>query len=299
MNMEELIEKNELELTDIYKEIDKICRYNSKKVLEAFHKNQVSESHFNSTTGYGYNDEGRDTIEKVFADVFKCEDALVRGQFISGTHALAITLSALLRPNDTMISITGAPYDTLQTVIGCGAEASQSSLKAYGIKYEQIELIDNEEYMSPSNYLFARNYTIIMSNLYYIEKELNKWYKLVKDKTKERVCVVHNNLKKDNFFRGKKNILTGWDNYLVDTPVLDIYKLYRSEYNNVDMEYLLKVYNENNKLNEEEIILFNILISMPLNTNEELNEYDKVKEIKSCLFYTYKTSNFIKSNVFN
>lgn len=164
---------------------------------------------------------------------------------------------------------------------------------------KKIELIDNEEYMSPSNYLFARNYSIIISNLYYIEKELNKWYKLVKDKTKERVCVVHNNLKKDNFFRGKKNILTGWDNFLVDTPVLDIYKLYRSEYNNVDMEYLLKVYNENNKLNEEEIILFNILISMPLNTNEELNEYDKVKEIKSSLFYTYKTSNFIKSNVFN
>ena len=164
---------------------------------------------------------------------------------------------------------------------------------------KKIELIDNEEYMSPSNYLFARNYSIIISNLYYIEKELNKWYKLVKDKTKERVCVVHNNLKKDNFFRGKKNILTGWDNFLVDTPILDIYKLYRNEYNNVDMEYLLKVYNENNKLNEEEIILFNILISMPLNTNEELNEYDKVKEIKSCLFYTYKTSNFIKSNVFN
>lgn len=164
---------------------------------------------------------------------------------------------------------------------------------------KKIELIDNEEYMSPSNYLFARNYTIIMSNLYFIEKELNKWYKLVKDKTKERVCVVHNNLKKDNFFRGKKNILTGWDNYLVDTPVIDIYKLYRSEYNNVDMEYLLKVYNENNKLNDEEIILFNILISMPLNINEELNEYDKVKEIKSNLFYIYKTSNFIKSNIFN
>ncbi len=164
---------------------------------------------------------------------------------------------------------------------------------------KKIELIDNEEYMSPSNYLFARNYSIIISNLYYIEKELNKWYKLVKDKTKERVCVVHNNLKKDNFFRGKKNILTGWDNFLVDTPILDIYKLYRNEYNNVDMEYLLKVYNENNKLNEEEIILFNILISMPTSINEELNEYDKVKEIKSSLFYTYKTSNFIKSNVFN
>ena len=105
MNIEELIEKNELELTGIYKEIDKICRYNSKKVLEAFHKNQVSESHFNSTTGYGYNDEGRDTIEKVFADVFKCEDALVRSQFISGTHALTVCLFGLLRPKDILLSI--------------------------------------------------------------------------------------------------------------------------------------------------------------------------------------------------
>ena len=87
---------------------------------------------------------GRNKIEEIYAQVFKAEDALVRAQFISGTHALAITLSALLRPNDTMISITGAPYDTLQTVIGCGNEISKSSLKAYGVKYEQIELINND-----------------------------------------------------------------------------------------------------------------------------------------------------------
>ena len=142
MNIEELIEKNELELTDIYKEIDKICRYNSKKVLEAFHKNQVSESHFNSTTGYGYNDEGRDTIEKVFADVFKCEDALVRSQFISGTHALTVCLFGLLRPKDILLSISGKPYDTLDGVIGI--KENPSSLKSFGIEYRQIDLIDNE-----------------------------------------------------------------------------------------------------------------------------------------------------------
>ena len=132
MNIEELIEKNELELTDIYKEIDKICRYNSKKVLEAFHKNQVSESHFNSTTGYGYNDEGRDIIEKVFADVFKCEDALVRSQFISGTHALTVCLFGLLRPKDILLSISGKPYDTLDGVIGI--KENPSSLKSFGIE---------------------------------------------------------------------------------------------------------------------------------------------------------------------
>lgn len=142
MNIEELVLKNELELVDIYKEIDNICRYNSKKVLEAFHNNQVSESHFNSTTGYGYNDEGRDTIERVFADVFKCEDALVRSQFISGTHALTVCLFGLLRPGDVLLSISGKPYDTLDAVIGI--KENSSSLKSFKIEYKQIDLIDNE-----------------------------------------------------------------------------------------------------------------------------------------------------------
>ena len=100
--------------------------------------------HLISSTGYGIDEAGRNKIEEIYAKVFKAEDSLVRAQFISGTHALSITLSALLRPNDTMISITGAPYDTLQTVIGSGKEISDSSLKAYRIKYEQIELIDND-----------------------------------------------------------------------------------------------------------------------------------------------------------
>ena len=116
--------------------------YNSIKVLKAFSDNNISETHFNTTTGYGYNDIGRDTIEKVYADIFKCEDALVRSQIISGTHALTVTLFALLRPNDTLLSITGKPYDTLDEVIGI--KENNSSLKSFGVKYEQIDLINDD-----------------------------------------------------------------------------------------------------------------------------------------------------------
>lgn len=100
--------------------------------------------HLQSSTGYGIEEIGRNKIEEIYSKIFKAEDSLVRAQFISGTHALAITLSALLRPNEKMLSITGAPYDTLQTVIGIGKEVSKSSLKAYGIEYEQIELVNND-----------------------------------------------------------------------------------------------------------------------------------------------------------
>ncbi len=114
----ERIKNAERQLQPIFYEIEEICFKNSKKVLEAFHLNQLSESHFSSTTGYGYNDIGRDTIEKIYATIFKCEDALVRSQFISGSHALTVTLFALLRPKDTLLSISGTPYDTLHEVIG-------------------------------------------------------------------------------------------------------------------------------------------------------------------------------------
>ena len=140
--MKELIDKLELDCLEQFKKIDEICFYNSGKVLKAFQSNSVSETHFNSTTGYGYNDEGRDVIEKVFANVFKAEDALVRNQFISGSHALTVTLFALLRPNDTLLSITGKPYDTLDEVIGI--VDNPSSLRAFNINYEQIDLVNND-----------------------------------------------------------------------------------------------------------------------------------------------------------
>ena len=137
-----MIEEMEKKCLEQFKLIDDVCFYNSEKVLKAFQENSVSETHFNSTTGYGYNDTGRETIEKVFSSVFKAKDAIVRNQFISGSHALSVTLFALLRPNDTLLSITGKPYDTLNEVIGI--VDNPSSLKSFNINYEQIDLIDND-----------------------------------------------------------------------------------------------------------------------------------------------------------
>ena len=142
MNIEELFENSEKECLEEFKKIDKICELNSEKVLNAFQKNKISEAHFSSTTGYGYSDIGRDTIEKVFSDVLGAEDSLVRSQFISGSHALTVALFAYLRPGDTMLSISGLPYDTLHEVIGI--KGNDSSLKSYGINYEQIDLINDD-----------------------------------------------------------------------------------------------------------------------------------------------------------
>lgn len=138
----ELAKEVELEIKEEFEKIDKIEEINSLKVLIAYQKYNLSEMHFGSTTGYGYDDVGRDTIEKIFAEVLGTEDAIVRNQFISGTHALTVALFAMLRPNETMLSINGKPYDTLDEVIGITENAS--SLKSYGVKYEQIDLIGND-----------------------------------------------------------------------------------------------------------------------------------------------------------
>ena len=140
----ELSKQVEQEIKPILENIGNICENNSRKVLEAFQECGLQEAHLSSSTGYGIDEPGRNKIEEIYSHVFKAEDSLVRAQLISGTHALAVTLSALLRPGDTMLSITGAPYDTLQTVIGIGKEQSESSLKTFNISYEQIDLVDNE-----------------------------------------------------------------------------------------------------------------------------------------------------------
>ena len=144
-----ILEKNELiqyrdssTIQVDIEEVDKIKEENSLKVLMAFQKYNLSDMHFGMTTGYGYGDVGRDIIEKIFAEVLGAEDSLVRNQFISGTHALTVALFSMLRPGDTMLSINGKPYDTLDRVIGI--EENASSLKSYGVKYEQIDLIGNE-----------------------------------------------------------------------------------------------------------------------------------------------------------
>ena len=141
-NIIELSKKVEKDLVSIFKEVEEVEEYNSLKVLSAFQKYNLSEMHFNGTTGYGYGDIGRDTIENIYAEIFKAEDSLVRTQFISGTHAISTLLFGILRPNDTLISISGKPYDTLDEVIGI--VENKSSLQSYGVKYEQIELINDD-----------------------------------------------------------------------------------------------------------------------------------------------------------
>lgn len=142
MDLEKLVKEAEQECKSIFKEIDDKEYYFSSLVIEAFRAENINEAHFNMTTGYGYNDLGRDAIERVFARIFKSEAALVRNQFISGSHALSTCFFALLRPGDTWMSISGLPYDTLHEVIGIKDNAS--SLKSFNINYEQVDLINNK-----------------------------------------------------------------------------------------------------------------------------------------------------------
>jgi len=135
----ELIEQSEQEVGGLFDELDDIMTYNQYKVLDAFQKNGIRDMHFSWNTGYGYDDPGRDAIERVYADIFHTEAALVRPIIVNGTHALTLTLMGILRPGDELIYCTGAPYDTLEEVIGIRGEG-KGSLKEYGVSYQQIEL---------------------------------------------------------------------------------------------------------------------------------------------------------------
>ncbi|MCT2536405.1 methionine gamma-lyase family protein [Aquibacillus koreensis] len=141
---EELADEIELELDPQFKEIQKVAEQNQKRVLHAFRDQRVSDSHFNTTTGYGYDDYGRDALEGVYAQVFGGEDALVRPQIVSGTHAITTALFGVLRPGDELLYITGKPYDTLEKVIGT-SEKNTGSLKNFGIDFKSIGLMDNGE----------------------------------------------------------------------------------------------------------------------------------------------------------
>ena len=176
MDLIKLINDAEKNISSEFKKIDKLAFINSKKVLDAFHKNNVSEFHFNQTTGYGYNDIGRDTIESVYSDIFHTEDALVRSQFISGTHALTTSLFGILRPGDLMLSISGTPYDTLKEVIGI--VDNPSSLKSFGIKYDEIDLKNNDfDYDKITKYLHKNNVKMV-----YIQR--SKGYS-----TRKSICI--------------------------------------------------------------------------------------------------------------
>ena len=135
-----LAEKAEEKCTDIFRKIDECAEYNGAKVLKAFAENRVSEPCFYGSTGYGYGDVGREVIDKVYADIMETEDALVRHNFVSGTHALSVALFGVLRTGDKIVSITGKPYDTLEEVIGISGKAGNGSLKDYGVLYAQVDL---------------------------------------------------------------------------------------------------------------------------------------------------------------
>lgn len=135
----DLIHEAEKEVSPQFQLLDDIMAYNQYKVLDAFHQNRISDMHFGWNTGYGYDDIGRETLEKLYADIFHTDAALVRPTIVNGTHALAITLLGILRPGDELIYCTGGPYDTLEEVIGIRGEGN-GSLKDYGVSYKQVEL---------------------------------------------------------------------------------------------------------------------------------------------------------------
>lgn len=202
MNYEELntlVIECEKELKEEFQKIEELEFSNSKRVLDAFQKYHFSDTHFGTTTGYGYDDIGRDTIEKVFAEVLGAEDALVRSQFISGSHALTVALFAFLRPGDLMLSITGTPYDTLHEVIGI--EENASSLKSFGIKYDQIELKDNE-FDTEAILQYLRNNTVKL-----IEIQRSKGYSSRKSITIDKVEQIIKNIRNVD-----KNVIIMIDN---------------------------------------------------------------------------------------
>lgn len=197
--VEDLVLECELNNKELYSKQEEICLFNSKKVLDAFKKENLSESDFNTTNGYGYNDTGRDKIERIFASVLGAEDALVRTQLISGTHALTVTLFALLRPGDRLLSINGKPYDTLDEVIGIRENAS--SLKSYKIDYDQIDLVDNDfDYDKIAEYLKIHSVKVIeiQRSVGYANRDtisldkIEKVTKLIKSIDKNIIIMVDN-----------------------------------------------------------------------------------------------------------
>lgn len=142
--IENYIEKIDLDLEDKFKKLDKISEYNQIKVLKAFSDNNLSAIHFNSATGYGYADIGREVVENIFSSIFKSEDSLVRPNIVSGTHAISLVLFSLLNYGDRILSINGDPYDTLQQVIGIEGN-KKGNLLSKGIKYDKLELKNDQE----------------------------------------------------------------------------------------------------------------------------------------------------------
>lgn len=195
-----LIKKSEEEITPLFHDLDDIMAYNQYKVLDAFQRNNIRDMHFSWNTGYGYDDPGRDAIERVYADIFNTEAALVRPIIVNGTHALSLTLMGILRPGDELIYCTGAPYDTLEEVIGIRGEG-KGSLKEYGITYKQVELTEEgridfnalEKAIGPS----TRMISLQRATGYGWRKaisieEIQEWTTFVKGINPDIICMVDN-----------------------------------------------------------------------------------------------------------
>lgn len=197
----ELVAEAEKAISDKFKELEEISEINQLKVMRAFSDNRVSERHFMPTTGYGYDDDGRDTLDKIYAQVFGAEDALVRHNWVNGSHTLATMLYGVLRPGDTLLAITGKPYDTLEEVIGIAGKEGNGSLKDFGINYEQIDLVDGEvDYNSVKRSLQSKKIRAVMiqrSKGYgwrptYSAEKIGGIVSFVKDISPETICVVDN-----------------------------------------------------------------------------------------------------------
>ena len=197
-----LVSEAEESIKEQFKHIENICEINQLRVMKAFADNRVSDSHFVATTGYGYDDLGRDTLDRVYADIMGAEDALVRHNFISGTHTISTALFAVLRPNDILVSITGKPYDPLEEVIGIQGEAGNGSLKDFGVKYVQIDLKhdgtpDLEQIKFTLTHMNVKAVTIQRSKGYgwrptYSAKDIGALIEFVKEISPETICIVDN-----------------------------------------------------------------------------------------------------------
>ena len=195
------IDKAEKQVAPIFEELDDIMTYNQYKILSAFQKHRIRDVSFRWTTGYGYDDPGREAMEKVYATIFKTEGALVRPTIVNGTHALSITLLGILRPGDELIYCTGKPYDTLEEVIGIRGEGGNGSLKDYGVTYKQVELKEDGsidiEAVKAAIGPKTRMMTVQRATGYGWRKaitipQIEEWAKAVKSVNPDIICMVDN-----------------------------------------------------------------------------------------------------------
>ena len=230
--------------------------------------------------------------------VVNVSDDVIESEYVLGKECyeeckgeeLINTISSLHSKTIEYKSTSKNKYRQIYEIISGNIEY----LKKY---YESmISEIEEEEFMKPSHYLLSRNYTAIDSSIKYSSKELKIWFNKVSNKSKERVCIVHNNLSSDHFIKGDKNYLLSFDNYLVDTPILDLYKYYNKEGYKLEFNKLLAIYERTLKLLDEEKILLNVLISIPPKITYINDEYLNCKNIRSIINYIYTSINVVNNN---